>query len=111
MRKLAFNPAVELSYLTRTEQSMVVDCMAKYQIKPSLSQAQRMKKAGQEGSLTIHEIESILSEPKKAPAERKSTVTGYRRFFPESYTPEQMDAVIIELLSGWTARAAGYPKA
>ena len=100
-RKLAFNPAVELSFLARTEQGMVVDCMAKYQIKPSLSQAQRMKKASQEGGLTPQLIESILSEPKKAPVENNSTVTSYRRFFPKGYSPEQMDTVIIELLTGW----------
>ena len=107
VRELAFNPAVELSFLTRTEQGMVVDCMAKYQIKPSLSQAQRMKKASQEGGLTLYKIESILAEPKKAPDKAILAVTGYIRFFPKGFTPEQMDAVIIELLTGWTARTAG----
>ena len=102
-RKLAFNPAVELSHLTRTEQGMVVDCMAKYQVKPSLSQAQRMKKTSQEGGLTLHEIESIMIEPKKAPDKAKSAVADYRRFFPDSYTPEQIDTVIVKLLTEWKA--------
>jgi len=80
--------------------------MAQYMVKPSLSQAQRMKKASQDGSLTLQMIESILSEPKKTPNAANFSLTGYQRFFPTGYTPDQMDAVIIELLTGWKGREA-----
>jgi len=73
-RKLAFNPAVELSYLTRTEQSLVVDAFERHEAKPSLSQAQRMKKASQQGGLTPGTVESILSEPKKVASTAKNAV-------------------------------------
>jgi ParB family chromosome partitioning protein len=58
-KKLAFNPAVELSYLTRTEQNAVVDAMANHEVKPSLSQAVRLKKASQAGTLTVGEIDVV----------------------------------------------------
>lgn len=103
-RKLAFNPAVALSYLTRTEQAAVVDCMAKYEVKPSLSQAQRMKKISQNGGLAVYEIESILTERKKEPVKANPAAAGYRRFFPENDTPEQMDAVVVKLLTEWRAQ-------
>jgi ParB family chromosome partitioning protein len=106
-RQLAFNPAVELSYLTRTEQAEVVDAMAKYEIKPSLSQAQQLKKKSQAGELASHEIDEILSVVKKPPrAEPKSSIR-FREYFPREYSQEQIDAVIIELLTAWKARAAG----
>jgi len=104
-RQLAFSPAIELSYLTRTEQADVADAMAQYVVKPSLSQAQRMKKASQNGGLTTQTIESILSEPKKAPETANLSIADYERYFPKGYTPDQINAVIIELLTGWTAGA------
>ena len=102
-KKLAFNPAVELSYLTRKEQAIVVDVMAKYENRPSLSQAGRLKKISQGSGLTLWEVENILAEPKKLLDGAKSLSAQYGRFFPESYTPKQMEAVIFELLSGWQA--------
>ena len=103
VKKLAFNPAVELSYLNRKEQAMVVDAMAKYETKPTLSQAGRLKKVSKENGLTPQDIEDILSESKKELDSVKNIAVQYSRFFPESYTPKQMDAVIVDLLKGWQA--------
>jgi len=105
-KQLGFSPAVELSYLTRLEQADVVDAMAQYMVKPSYSQAQRMKKASQGDGLTLRMVEAILSEPKKSPDKAVPTVANYKCYFPKGYTPDQMDAVITELLTGWQARAA-----
>jgi ParB family chromosome partitioning protein len=80
--------------------------MAQFMVKPSLSQAQRLKKAGQDGSLTLNMIESILSEQKKASDKAAPAITIYKQFFPKGYTSEQMDAVIVELLTGWRNQAA-----
>lgn len=98
---IALNPAVELSFLTRTEQAGLLDVIEMYEATPSLSQAQRMKKLAQSGELTRHQMESILSEPKKEPD--KVTLTGgkIKQFFPPSYTPQQMEAVILRLLESW----------
>jgi hypothetical protein len=63
IRELAFNPAVELSYLSFDEQTAVVDCMDKYVVKPSLSQAVRLKKMKQAGTLTLEVIDTILYRP------------------------------------------------
>ena len=103
-KKLAFSPAVELSYLTRTEQSVVVDCMAKYEVKPSLSQAQRMKKASQNGGLPRDEIESILAEQKKGANRISPAIARYKSFFPATFTSEQIEIIIVELLSSWQAQ-------
>jgi len=105
-KKMALNPAVELSYLTRAEQSLVVDCMAKYEAKPSLSQAQRLKKASQSGGLPRDEIESILAEQKKGAKNTNPGAARYRRFFPDAYTPEKIDGVIISLLTAWRSKHA-----
>ena len=69
-KKIAFNPAVELSYLNRKEQSGLLDAMAKYEATPSLPQAQRLKKHSQSGELTLEMIDSILAEVKKEPGSR-----------------------------------------
>ena len=103
-KQLAFNPAVELSYLTRPEQAMVVETIAKYEVKPSLSQAQQMKKASQDGGLTQHTIESILSKPKKPP--NNLVAQHFKGYFPENYTSEQMETVIVKLLTEWKEGAA-----
>ena len=99
--KLAFNPAVELSYLSRTEQTAVADAMALYEVKPSLSQAVRMKKLKQAGTLTLDCIGKILSEAKKPPKEMPKGSARFRKYFPPEYSQEQMDAVIMTLLRGW----------
>ena len=100
---IAFNPAVELSYLTHEEQVLLLDIMAKEETTPSLSQAQRLKKLSRDGELTQELMDSILSEEKK-PAD-KVTLSGNRlkRYFPESYTPKQMENTIIRLLERWLA--------
>ena len=80
-RKLAFNPAVELSYLSRQEQTAVVDAMAAHEVKPSLSQAVRLKSLKKDGSLTRDIIDSILAETKKPQKGGQSDSIRYRDFF------------------------------
>ena len=105
-KKIAFNPAVELSYLSRKEQSALLDAMAKYEATPSLPQVQRLKKHSQSGELTPEMIESILAEEKKEPV--KLTLTGSRlkQYFPQGYTPKQMEKVIMGLLESWHKKQA-----
>ena len=105
-KKLAFNPAVELSYLSRQEQTMVADMMLKYEIKPSLSQANHLKKVSKESSLTAQDVDDILSQPKKPSENAKNTAIQFSRFFPDTYTPKQIEAVILELLTNWQANQA-----
>jgi len=108
-KQLAFTPAKELSYLTYDEQHVVVDCMAKYEIRPSLSQAVRMKKLNKEGTLTPEMIDEILSEAKGQTAPKPKEENGlgrFKRFFPENYTPLQMSEVITKLLTEWKAGCA-----
>ena len=101
-KKVAMNPAVELSFLKPEEQEQLVETMETCQSTPSLSQAQRMKRFSQQGKLTGDVMEEIMSEEKK-PSLDKVILTGekIRRFFPKSYTPEQMEKVIIKLLETW----------
>jgi len=99
-KQLAFNPAVELSYISQTEQAVVASVMEKYEIKPSLSQAIRIKKLKQAGELTTDMIETILSETKNPTTSRKETGI-YKEFFPANYTQKQMDDVIVRLLTAW----------
>jgi ParB family chromosome partitioning protein len=106
-KKLAFNPAVELSYLSIPEQTAVADAMARHEVKPSLSQAVRLKKLKQDGALTAETIDKLLSEDKKPPKDEPPGSLRFRRFFPPEYSPKQMETVIINLLTDWKARAAG----
>jgi ParB family chromosome partitioning protein len=106
-RELAFNTAVELTYLTYDEQFIVADAMAKYEVNPSLSQAVRFKKMKQAGMLTGAVIDEVLSEPKESPVSETKITLHYRKFFPPEYSPKQIEAVIISLLTDWKARAAG----
>jgi len=105
-KQLAFNPAVELSYLSQIEQTAVASAMDKYEIKPSLSQAVRLKKMKREGILTIDEINTMLAETKKPPKGEPSVSKRFHKYFPTDYSQKQMDAVIIELLTGWKERSA-----
>ena len=105
-RQLAFNPAVELSYLSIVEQTAVAEVMAKHEVKPSLSQAVRLKKLKHEDKLTSKQIDQILSETKKLPRVEQSETARFSRFFPANYTPKQMDAVIVKLLTEWKERVA-----
>ena len=101
-KQLAFNPGVELSYLTRTEQAAVVDAMAKHDVKPSLSQTVRLKKLSQAGNLTIIMIDVILSESKEK-AKTDEGAGQFSHFFPAEYTVKQMNEVIAGLLRNWRA--------
>ena len=103
--KVAFNPAVELSYLTSEEQAALLDAMDSEQSTPSLSQAQRLKKFSQEGRLSEDIMRAILSEEKK-PEVGKITLSGdkLRRYFPKSFTPHQMEQTIFRLLEQWQRR-------
>lgn len=105
-QQLAFNPAVELSYLSITEQTAVADAMSEYEVKPSVSQAVRLKKLKQSGGLTIDIIYAILSESKRPPKGEATGSARYRRYFPPEYSPKQIDEVIINLLSKWSVRTA-----
>ena len=101
-KKIAFNPAVELSYLKSEEQAMLINSMDSEQATPSLSQAQRLKKFSQDGHLTEESMLAIMSEEKKGNLD-KVTLSGekLKRYFPTSYTPQQMEDVILKLLDQW----------
>ena len=100
--KLAFNPAVEVSYLKRDEQRMLLEAMDAEQTTPSLSQAQRLKKFSQEGRLTEEAMSAIMSEEKKSDMDKVTLRSDtLRRYFPKSYTPKQMEQTIIKLLDVW----------
>ena len=101
-RKLAFNPAVEVSYLKQDEQRMLLEAMDAEQTTPSLSQAQRLKKFSQEGKLTEEVMSAIMSEEKKSEMDKVTLRSDtLRRYFPKSYTPKQMEQTIIKLLDVW----------
>ena len=101
-RKMAFNPAVELSYLRPEEQRDLLETMDSEQTTPSLSQAQRMKKFSQEGRLNIDVMCAILSEEKRNDVDKITFRSDtLRKYFPRSYTPQQMEQVILKLLEGW----------
>ena len=101
-KKVAFNPAVELSYLKTEEQVLLLDAMESEQTTPSLSQAQRLKQFSQEGKLSVDVMRAIMSEEKK-PEMDKVIFTGakLRQYFPKSYTPQQMETTILRLLEQW----------
>ena len=101
-KKIAFNPAVELSYLTQEEQAQLLDAMDSEQATPSLSQAQRLKKFSQEGNLSPAVMRAILSEEKKHDLDHVTLSTNtLRKYFPHSYTPQQMETTILKLLESW----------
>lgn len=104
-RKIAFNPAVELSYLKPDEQNMLLDAMDSEQATPSLSQAQRLKKFSQSGNLTKESMLAIMSEEKKSDLDRLTFNTDtLRKYFPKSYTPQQMESTILKLLETWARK-------
>ena len=101
-KKISFNPAVELSYLTAAEQRDFLEAMQDTQNAPSLSQAQRIKKLSQEGKCTYDAIFDIMGEEKKAEMDRVTIKNDVlRKYFPRSYTPKQMQDTIIKLLEQW----------
>ena len=101
-KKIAMTPAVELSYLKPEEQTLLLDTIESEQATPSLSQAQRLKKFSQEGHLNEDSMLAIMSEEKK-PEKNDLTIKAdkLQKYFPKSYTPQQMEQVIIRLLDGW----------
>ncbi len=101
-KKIAFTPAVEISYLKPEEQRSLLNTIDSEQATPSLSQAQRMRKMSQSGELNEDSILAIMSEQKK-PESRDLTLPGevIGKFFPKSYTPLKMQETIIKLLESW----------
>ena len=103
--KIALNPAYELSFLKKEEQTKLLDAIESEQTTPSLSQAQRLKKFSQEGHLSFDVIRAILSEEKKSEVDRVTlTSDTLRKYFPKSYTPQRMQDTIIKLLEQWQRR-------
>lgn len=101
-KEVAMNPAVELSYLKKNEQRMFLEAMDYSQATPSLSQAQRLKKLSQEGACTQDAMFKIMSEEKKDELDRLTIRSDVlRKYFPKSYTPQQMQNTIIKLLEQW----------
>lgn len=101
-KKIAFNPAYELSFLTVEEQEQLLDAMESEQATPSLSQALRLKKFSREGHCTPEVICAILCEEKKSDLDRVTfTSDTLRKYFPKSYTPQRMQETIINLLEQW----------
>ena len=106
-KELAFNPAVELSYLKHHEQEQFLDAMDYAQATPSLSQAQRLKRLSQNEQCTPEAMYEIMDEEKKSELDR-ITIRGdvLRKYFPKSYTPLQMQETIIKLLEAWQKNRA-----
>ena len=101
-RKIAFNPAVELSYLKKEEQTLLLEAMDSEQATPSLSQAQRLKKFSLQKMLSLDVMRAVMSEEKKTDLDRVTLKNEtLRKYFPKSYTPKQMEDTIIKLLEGW----------
>lgn len=104
-KKIAFNPAVELSYLKPEEQRNFLEAMDYAQAAPSLSQAQRMKKKSQESGCTLDDMCGIMDEMKKDDLGQIAFKTSdLQKFFPKSYTPRQMSDTILRLLEQWQRR-------
>ena len=100
-RKIAFNPAVEMSYLKSEEQSKLLSVMTAQEATPSLSQAQRLKRYSQEGKLSEDVMDAIMSEEKKEVDRITLTSDKLKQYFPKSFTPRQMEETIFKLLEQW----------
>lgn len=101
-KKIAFNPAVELSYLKTSEQKEFLEAMDYAQASPSLSQAQRLKKLSQEGGCTLDAMCEVMNEIKMDELDHVTIKNEVlRKYFPKSYTPKQMQDTIIRLLEKW----------
>jgi hypothetical protein len=106
-KQISFNPAVELSYLAPEEQEIFMQAMDEVQAAPSLSQAQRLKKLAQEGGFTMDSAREIMNEVKKGDLERVTFRNEQlRKYFPRSYTAQQMQDTIIRLLDQWQKKKA-----
>lgn len=108
-KKLAFSPAVELSYLMKEEQTILLDIMAKEEAVPSLSQAKRMKKHSQEGSLTEAVIDEIMCESREETMKVTFTGEKLKKYFPEFTTPQRMEEIIVKLLENWLKHKSVKP--
>ena len=101
-KRISFNPAVELSYLDKSQQRDFLEAMNDTQNAPSLSQAQQLKKMAQQGEFSYEKAFDVMGQEKKS---EKDTVTikneTLRKYFPRSYTPRQMEEKIIQLLDAW----------
>ena len=101
-KKIAFNPAVELSYLDESQQRDFLEAMNDTQNAPSLSQAQRLKKLAQEGHFSYDAAFAVMGEEKKDELDKVVIKNDtLRKYFPRSYTPKQMEDTIIKLLEQW----------
>jgi ParB family chromosome partitioning protein len=101
-KKIAFNPAVELSYLTQEQQSQLIDAMEYSQATPSLSQAQRLKQMSKEGICNQDVMYAVLSEEKKAEQNKVTFDTkALKKYFPSNYSPQQIQRSIISILEQW----------
>ena len=101
-KQISFNPAVEISYLKAQEQEMFLQAMDEVQAAPSLSQAQRLKKLSQEGGFSLDAAREIMNEVKKGDLERVTFRNEQlRKYFPRSYTTQQMQNTILKLLDQW----------
>ena len=101
-KKIAFNPAVELSYLDESQQREFLEAMNDTQNAPSLSQAQRLKKLAQEGHFSYDVAFAVMGEEKKDELDKVVIKNDtLRKYFPRSYTPKQMEDTIIKLLDQW----------
>ena len=101
-KKIAFNPAVELSYLDESQQRDFLEAMNDTQNAPSLSQAQRLKKLAQEGHFSYDVAFAVMGEEKKDELDKVVIKNDtLRKYFPRSYTPKQMEDIIIKLLEQW----------
>ena len=101
-KKIAFNPAVELSYLDEAQQRDFLEAMNDTQNAPSLSQAQRLKKLAQEGHFSYDVAFAVMGEEKKDELDKVVIKNDtLRKYFPRSYTPKQMEDTIIKLLEQW----------
>lgn len=106
-KQISFNPAVELTYLAPEEQEIFMQAMDEVQASPSLSQAQRLKKLAQEGDFTMDAAREIMNEVKKGDLERVTFRNEQlRKYFPRSYTTQQMQDTIIKLLDQWQKKKA-----
>ena len=101
-KKVSFNPAVELSYLSTEQQQEMINAMDDTQNAPSFSQAKRIKKLAQEGNFTSEAVVDIMGEEKKSELDTVTIKNEIlRKYFPRNYTPRQMESIIIKLLDQW----------
>lgn len=100
-KKIGFSPAVELSFLKKDEQELLINEIEKEEATPSLSQAQRMKKHSQDGTITAAVMEEIMREIKKYEVKVTFTNERLKKYFPGTATPQEMEDTIVKLLENW----------